>query len=85
MATEKAWYVSRYYGHLTTKQEHLAHRDLVGTGKAMQGPDGCCFADRGPKERKSRFPRLAFWNFHNGNTDILNLTHFKLAGHCGRP
>ena len=37
MATEKAWYVSRYYGHLTTKQEHLAHRDLVGTGKAMQG------------------------------------------------
>lgn len=37
MATEKAWYASRYYGHLTTKQEHLAHRDLVGTGKAMQG------------------------------------------------
>jgi|SRR6516225_1517131 len=29
MATEKAWYESRYYGHLMTKQEHLEHRHLA--------------------------------------------------------
>lgn len=37
MATQKAWYVFRYYAHLMTKQEHVAHRHLIGTAKAMRG------------------------------------------------
>ena len=37
MATERAWYVFRYYARLMTKQEHLAHRHLVGTAKVMRG------------------------------------------------
>jgi hypothetical protein len=37
MTTDKTWYVFRYYAHLMTKQEHLAHRHLVGTAKAMRG------------------------------------------------
>ena len=37
MDTDKARYVIRYYGHLMTMQERLAHRHLIGTAKATHG------------------------------------------------
>ncbi len=37
MDRDKAWYVFRYYDHLMTKHEHLAHKHLVGTVKATHG------------------------------------------------
>jgi len=37
MNKEKASYVLRYYGHLTTREEKLANRHLTGTLKATRG------------------------------------------------
>ncbi len=37
MATDKSWYVFRYFGHLMTEQERFAYGHLVGTAKAMHG------------------------------------------------
>jgi hypothetical protein len=37
MDRDKAFYVFRYYDHFMTRQEHLAHRHLVGTIKATHG------------------------------------------------
>ena len=39
MDRDKAEYVFRYYAHLMTKQEHLAHRHLVGTIKSTGRSD----------------------------------------------
>ena len=37
MDDDKARYVVRYYGHLMTAQEQLAHRHLTGTAKLTHG------------------------------------------------
>jgi hypothetical protein len=37
MDRDQAAYIFRYYDHFMTPQEHLAHRHLFGTMKAMKG------------------------------------------------
>lgn len=37
MDSELAQYIVRYYGHLMTKDELLAHRHLMGTAKTTHG------------------------------------------------
>lgn len=69
MATEKAWYVFRYYAHLMTKQEHVAHRHLIGTAKAMRGRTDVVAQ---VEARKSASPGLR--DLLSSDAEVLGLT-----------
>ena len=69
MATDKAWYVFRYYAHFMTKKEHLAHRHLVGTAKAMRGLTDVASQTEARKNASPVYRDMLF-----NDPDVLGLT-----------
>lgn len=69
MATDKAWYVFRYYAHFMTKEEHLAHRHLVGAVKAMRGLTDVASQT---EARKNASP--VYRDMLSNDPDVLGLT-----------
>ena len=69
MATQKSWYVFRYFGHLMTEQERFAYRHLVGTAKAMHGRTD---ADSQAEARESVRPHLR--ELLSNDPEVLRLT-----------
>lgn len=69
MATDKAWYVFRYYARFMTKEEHLAHRHLVGTAKAMRG-----MTDVASQTEARKNARPVYRDVLSNDHDVLGLT-----------
>lgn len=75
MANDKAWYVFRYYGHLMTERERIAHRHLAGTAKATHGrTDAASQAEA----RESARPHLR--EMLSSDAEVLRLTSAGLNG-----
>ena len=68
MATEKAWYVFTYFGHLMTKQERLAYGHLVGTAKAMRGR-----TDAGSQAEARKSASRGYRDLLSSDPEILHL------------